>query len=288
MGWSFGMQNAIYPLILTVLANVLNIVVSIYLVDVLDMGVKGVAYGTLIAQYLGLFAAILFFGYRYGYLVRLIRQGLRLDPAQFKHFLRINGDIFVRTLFLTSAFAFFYRQSSGMGELVLAVNTILLQYLNWMSFGVDGFAFAAESLVGKYKGAGLKPETRQAVRLSFIWGMGLALLYSVVYGIGGASLLGVFTNQQEVIDASLPFLFWMILLPILGTPSYIWDGVYVGLTAAKAMRNSMLLAFGVFLIAQLGIQPLGNHGLWLALLLFLMARGGFQFVLYRWKGLELG
>jgi MATE family multidrug resistance protein len=287
MGWFFGMQNAIFPLILTVLANVLNIVVSIYLVDVMDMGVKGVAYGTLIAQYLGLLAAVLLFIYRYGHLAQMIRQGLRLDPAQFKHFLRINGDIFIRTLFLTSAFVFFYRQSSGMGELILAANTILLQYLNWMSFGVDGFAFAAESLVGKYKGAGLPEKTRQAIRLSFIWGMALAALYSLVYGIGGAFLLELFTNQQEVIHASMPFLFWMILLPVLGTPSYIWDGIYVGLTAAKAMRNSMLLAFAIFLIAQLGVRAWGNHGLWLALLLFLMARGGFQYLLYRRKGLKL-
>jgi MATE family multidrug resistance protein len=287
MGWFFGMQNAIYPLILTLLINTVNIVLSIYFVHTLGMDVDGVAYGTVAAQYAGLLAAMGLFYYKYRTLLRGLKARAITEWQKLQQFLSVNADIFIRTLFLTSAFGFFYSQSAAEGAMILAVNTILLQFLNWMSYGVDGFAYASESLVGKYKGARSEEKTRKAIRYSFIWGMGLAVLFSLAYGVGGKQLLYLFTNQEDVIQAALPFLFWMVLLPIFGTPSYIWDGVYVGLTASRAMRNSMLLAFVVFIGAYYLCLPLGNHGLWLAMLLFLFARGVFQHFLYWRKGLAL-
>ena len=257
------------------------------LLMILGMGVAGVAYGTLIAQYIGLTAAFGLAFYRYGHLLGHFRLRAISQWQKLLGFLRINADIFIRTLCLTGVFGFFYSQSSGQGEMVLAVNTILLQYLNWMSYGVDGFAYASESLVGKYKGAADHPKTRRAIKLSFAWGMGLAALFSLGYGLGGNGLLRLFTNQADVILAAQPFLFWMVLFPLLGTPSYIWDGVYIGLTASKAMRNSMLLAFVTFLLAYASARGYGNHGLWLAMLIFLVARGGFQYWLYHRKGLAL-
>ena len=158
--------------------------------------------------------------------------------------------------------------------MILAVNVILLQYLNWMSYGVDGFAFAAESLVGKYHGAQRKDKLREAVRYSFLWGMGLALLYTLIYGIGNQPLLQLFTNQADVIAAAQPYLWWMIIFPLLSTPCYIWDGIFIGLTAAKAMRNTMLIAFIFYLAFYYLIgQQWGVHGLWLSLLLFMVMRG---------------
>ncbi len=287
MGWFFGMQNAIYPLILTVAINVVNILLSVYLVEYQGMDVDGVALGTLIAQYFGLLLAIALFFYRYRYLLPHFRLRAIAAWGELTGFLRINADIFLRTLCLTGAFGFFYSQSSGQGEMALAVNTILLQYLNWMSYGVDGFAYASESLVGKYKGAGNRSRTRRAIRLSFGWGMGLALLFSLGYGLAGEGLLRLFTNQPDVIAAARPYLFWMILFPLLGTPSYIWDGVYIGLTASVSMRNSMLAAVVIFLLGYYLSVGLGNHGLWLALLLFLFARGVIQQWLFARKGLEL-
>jgi len=287
MGWFFGMQNAIYPLILTLVINTVNIVLSILFVHYYGMDVDGVAYGTVIAQYVGLLAAVGLFFYKYSYLLEFFKARAIMEWQKLRQFLSVNADIFIRTLFLTGAFGFFYSQSAAEGAMILAVNTILLQFLNWMSYGVDGFAYASESLVGKYKGAGSEAKTRQAINYSFAWGMGLAALFSLGYGLGGRQLLYLFTNQQDVIQAALPFLFWMILLPIFGTPCYIWDGVYIGLTASKAMRNSMLLAFAVFIAAYFLTRPLGNHGLWLTLLAFLAARGAFQHALYWWKGLAL-
>ncbi len=287
MGWFFGMQNAIYPLILTVVINVVNIVLSFYFVHSLGMDVDGVAYGTLIAQYCGIALAAVMFFYRYGHLAQHFRRSAILQWEKLSHFLRINADIFIRTLALTGAFAFFYSQSSAEGKMALAVNTILLQFLNWMSYGIDGFAYASEALVGKYKGAADESKTHKAIRLSFAWGMGLAALFSLGYWFYGPAILRVFTNQADVIAAARPLLFWMALFPLFGTPCYIWDGVFIGLTASSAMRNSMILAFVIFIAAYFATIPLGNNGLWLTLLLFLLARGGVQQWMFWRKGLEL-
>lgn len=289
LGWFFGMQNAIFPLILTLVVNVTNIIVSWILVREYGMETAGVAYGTLIAQYVGLLVAIILFLGRYrSFLIHLSQQAI-LKWQSLKGFLALNADIFIRTFCLTFAFGFFYSQSASEGTLILAANVILLQFLNWMSYGVDGFAFASESLVGKYAGANDKRKTLQAIRLSFFWGMGLAGLYALIYGIGGMAILELFTNKVDVLAAARPFLIWMVIFPILSTPCYIWDGVFIGLTAAKAMRNSMLLSLAVYLLVYFFLQnSYGNHGLWLALLLFMVARGLFQWALFWRKGIELG
>ena len=287
MGWYFGMQNAIYPLLLTIAINVVNILLSVYFVEYQGMDVEGVAYGTLIAQYFGLLMAMGLFLYRYRHYLEHFRLTAVAEWEKLWGFLRVNADIFIRTLCLTGAFGYFYSQSSAEGAMVLAVNTILLQFLNWMSYGVDGFAYASESLVGKYKGAGQPEQTKRAVRYSFAWGMGLAALFSLGYGFFGDSLLRLFTDQADVLAAAQPYMFWMVLLPLLGTPCYIWDGVYIGLTASASMRNSMLAAVVVFLLVNGLAGGLGNHGLWLALLLFLAARGAAQHWLYYRRGLSL-
>ncbi|MEZ5041930.1 MAG: MATE family efflux transporter [Saprospiraceae bacterium] len=288
MGWFFGMQNVIFPLILTLVVNITNMVVSWILVRQYGMETAGVAYGTLVAQYLGLLVAGLLFWGRYRTFLLHFHHQAMLQWKALRAFLSLNADIFVRTFCLTFAFGFFYSQSASEGALILAANVILLQFLNWMSYGVDGFAFAAESLVGKYAGANDRNKTAQAIRLSFGWGMGLAILYALVYGFAGDALLQLFTNKVAVLDAAKPFLIWMVIFPLLSTPCYIWDGVFIGLTAAKAMRNSMLLSLAVYLALYLLTQGrYGNHGLWLALLLFMVARGGFQGYLFWREGVAL-
>lgn len=288
MGWFFGLQNAVYPLILTVSINVVNIILSYLMVHYWGWGVAGVAYGTLIAQYFGLVVALGLFFYKYGDYVKEIRGKALLQWEALQQFLSINFDIFLRTLCLTFAFGFFYSQSAKQGELVLAANVILLQYMNWMAYGVDGFAFATESLVGKYAGAKKGPETNKAIRLAFVWGMTLAAGFSLLYTFAGHSMLYIFTTEPNVIQAAQPYLFWMMIFPILSTPCYIWDGVFIGLTASKAMRNCMILAILIFLGTYYFYgQHHGNHGLWLTLLLFMIARGAIQQVAYLWRGLAL-
>lgn len=288
LGWFFGMQNAIYPLILTVAINGVNIVLSFVLVRHYGMGVAGVAYGTVAAQYCGLLLAMVLFMWRYRATLQDFQLRLLKEWQALSQFLNINRDIFIRTFCLSFAFAFFYSQSAKMDETTLAVNVILLQFLNWMSYGIDGFAFASESLVGKYAGAEDDDRTRQAIRLSFVWGMGLAAAYSMVYWLFGTPLLKIFTDQVPLLQSARPYLFWMAIFPLLSTPCYIWDGVFIGLTASKAMRNSMLLALIIYLGTNFALMPyLENHGLWLALLLFMVARGAIQWWMYRKQSLAL-
>ncbi len=288
IGWFFGMQNAIFPLIWVLLVNGVNMSLSFYLVHTLDMGIAGVAYGTLAAQYVGLLLGVLLFLGKYRDLLPELPLQRLFDWQAFSKFLRINRDIFIRTLLLTLSFAIFYNRSSESGSLMLAVNVIMLQFVHWMSYGIDGFAYASESLAGKYYGAGDRPKFDLSVRLTFFWGMGLALVYGVVYWAFGESLLRLFTNQPDVIAAAGEFLVWMVAFPLLSTPCYLFDGIYIGLTASTAMRNSMLLAFVLFLLLVFTVgASWTNHGLWLSLLIFMVARGSFQGILFKRYGWSL-
>lgn len=288
-GWLFGLQNAVYPLILTIFANLVNAGLSWYLVMNQGMETAGVAYGTLIAQYAGFLLAVALIVYRYSSYLKLMRWAGLVEWPVLRQFLSVNGDLFLRTFCLTFAFGFFYSRSALDGDMILAVNVILLQFLNWMSYGVDGFAFAAESLVGKYAGSGDRVQTTLMIRRCFAWGMGLAALYAALYGLAGDPMLRLFTDQQDVLSAARPYLFWMALFPLLSTPCYLWDGIFIGLVAARAMRNSMFLALAIFLAIYFPLQmEWGNHGLWAALLLFMIARGGIlQWAYTRLKIIEV-
>ncbi len=291
MGWYFGQQNAIYPLLITIAVNIANIVFSSVLVMHYQLGIAGVAYGTVLAQAVGVLVAVVLFMIRYRKLITFFDVQYFWNATAFGGFLRVNSDIFLRTLCLTIVFGFFYSQSAAISPEILAVNTILLQFLNWMSFGVDGFAYAAESLVGKYHGRQEPKELRRVIRLSLYWGMALAISYTVVYALFGNFLLGLFSDDVAILQAAQPYLWWMIVLPIIGTPCYIWDGIYVGLTASKSMRNTMFIALIVyFMTYYIGIYYDNNRAaslLWAALLLFLAARGVLQYIWYQKKGLQL-
>ncbi len=168
------------------------------------------------------------------------------------------------------------------------MNVVLLQFVNWMSYGIDGFAYAAESIIGKYKGMDDRQKLKQAIRLIFLWGLVFALFYICLYAIAGKSLLYIFTNQMEVIDAAIPYLVWMAVFPVLAFPSYIWDGIFIGLTASRAMRDSMFISLILYLSAYYLLEPaFGNHGLWAALLVLLIARGALQYGFYHLKGEDL-
>jgi MATE family multidrug resistance protein len=273
-GWFLGLQNARYPMFLTILINAANIVFNVFFVFRLDMKSDGVALGTVCAQYLGLAAAVILCVRKYrGYLVQISFGRLRNIQA-LKRFYSVNFDIFIRTMGLIFAFAFFVSQSAAVDSLTLAANQILLQYLNLMSYGVDGFAFAAESLVGRFTGQGKRATLRRSVRLLFMWGCGLGTVFSLTYLFFGRKFLLVFTDQQAIIQAADPYVWWMVLLPLAGSVAYMWDGVYIGATATRALRNMMILSLlgGYLPVYYLTKGILGNHGLWLALFFFMAAR----------------
>ncbi len=288
LGWFFGMQNARFPLFITVVINLINIALSYYFVKVAGMGIRGVALGTVIAQYLGFILSVVLILLHYRkYFVKIPLKVL-LAWNSLKSFLSVNGDIFLRTVCLSFAFAFLYSQAAIKGELFLAANVVLLQFLNWMSYAIDGFAYAAESLVGKYYGAKDDEGTFKAIRLIFIWGLGLAVLFTFAYWVFGGPLIALFTDQDDVLNATKPMMIWVIVMPIIAFSCYLWDGIYIGLTASKAMRNTMLISLVFYLgTFYLSRNFEGINHVWLALLVFLAARGILQTIVFVQKGLKM-
>lgn len=274
-GWFLGMQNAKAPMFISVLVNVANIVFNYLLVVHWGMKAEGVALGTVIAQYMGLIAAIVIFSRRYRKLFKYMAFKQAFRKSDLWIFFKVNNDIFIRTLALIFAFSFFYAESAKYGDQMLAVNSLLMQFLFLMAYGVDGFAFAAESLVGKAVGARDGALLQKSIRYIFRWGIGLAALFSLFYGIAGQWMLQLMTDKQQVITLALGFMPWVIFTPPTNAFCVVWDGIYIGATASKAMRNTTLIATFVVFLPAYYISHVwwGNHGLWFAFTLFMTARG---------------
>lgn len=274
-GWFLGMQNARYPMYVMIFLNSLNIALDVFFVYGMDMTVDGVALGTLIARYSGLLMGAILLIVKYRDWLKGYVHDLLMEVEAIKNFFSVNRDIFIRTLCLIFTFSFFTAKSAEFGNMILAANSILLQLWMIVSYGIDGFAYAAESLIGRYTGSDQQKRLRLAVKYCFIWGSGIGALASLVYAVFDMQILWLFTDQQDVIDTALLFYGWAIAGPIVSSFSYIWDGVFIGATATGPMRDSMIVAtLLVFLPAYgIGVFYLGNHALWLAMTLFMIARG---------------
>ena len=272
-GWFLGMQNAKYPMFLAIVVNLLNLVLNLVFVKVLMMTSDGVALGTVIAQYLGLLCTVGLFLRKYRHLWDGWHLKGVLHLPALKRFFGISGDIFIRTLSVLFCHAFFTSKAAALSDTALAINTILLQFIHILAYGIDGFAFAVESLVGRYKGAREITNLKRSVRYSFWWVLLLSAGFSLVFGLLGTKLLYFFTNKTDLLIGARPYLIWIAIAPPINSVAYIWDGVFIGATASTPMRNSMLASTVVFLFAYVLLKGLGNHGLWLALTLFSIARG---------------
>ncbi|MCF6357943.1 MAG: MATE family efflux transporter [Draconibacterium sp.] len=282
-GWFLGMQNARYPMIIAIAVNVSNILFSMFFVFILNMKSEGVALGTVISQYIGLLIALVLFSIKYKNLLFMISRKGILDFKILVEFLRVNSDIFIRTFCIIAVFTFFTSKSASINNTVLAVNSLLIQLLLFFSFFIDGFAFAGEALVGKYVGARDISKLKKVVKLLFYWGAGLAVVFTIIYLPGVNLILKLLTSQHEVIESAQPFLIWVILVPVASFGSFIWDGIYIGATASKAMRNTLLGAtFLVFVPTYYFLNPIfDNHALWMGMVLFMFSRGVIQTFLYR-------
>ena len=272
-GVFLGLQNARYPMLLTIVVNLVNIVLNLVFVRMFGMKVEGVALATVIAQYVGLVLASALFFMRYRSLVTSWNIREVLAFPKLKRFLSISNDIFIRTLCLVFSHAYFTAKSAALSNTFLAINTILLQYVNLLSYAIDGFAFAAESMVGKYVGAQDLQNLKRTTRLIFFWAFLFAGMIMIILVVFGERLLHLFTDQMPLVEQAKPYLIWIIIAPVVNVAAYIWDGIYLGATASKAMRNAMILSTLLFLSAVYLLIPFGNHGLWGALTLLLIARG---------------
>ena len=272
-GVFLGLQNARYPMLLTIVVNLVNIALNLVFVRLFGMKVEGVALATVIAQYVGLFLAVLLFSRYYRGILPAWNFREILALSRLKRFLNISSDIFIRTCLLVFSHAVFTAKSAALSDTILAVNTILLQFINLMSYAIDGLAFAAESLIGKYKGAQDMPNLKRTTRKIFFWSFLFGGVIMLIFVLFGELLLHLFTDQIPLIEQAKPYLIWIIVAPIVNVAAYIWDGIFLGATASKALRNSVILSTLLFLSAVYLLMPFGNHGLWGALTLLLVARG---------------
>ena len=211
---------------------------------------------------------------RYGTLTDSIDWSRVFELSSLEKFFRINRDIFIRTLVLISAFAFFTAKSSEAGTDILAANSILINLWTVMSYAIDGFAFAAESLVGRFLGEKNVPRLKTAINFSFYWGLALAVVTSLIYAVFTLPILELFTNKQDIIQLAQKYAIWTICAPLVSIASYILDGIFIGATAGTEMRNAMILSlFLVYLPLYYMLRPeMHNHALWLALTAFMIAR----------------
>lgn len=274
-GWFIGMQNTRFPMIITIIVNVLNLAFNLLLIYAFGMKSDGVALGTVLAQYCGLAVALFLFYRFYGrFRIRIPLKEL-LEKAKMKRFASVNTDIIIRTLSLVFVFSFFTAKSASENDVLLAVNTILLQFLMFFSYFIDGFAYAGEALTGKFKGAGNKTYLKKTIKVLFVWGAALSIPFSLLYLAIGNTLVELLTANPKVILLARDFTLWVAFIPLITFPAFIWDGIYIGTTASKAMRNSMLVAtLTGFLPCYYLIHPIaGNHALWAAMLVFMLLRG---------------
>lgn len=281
-GWFLGMQDSTRPMYISIAVNVSNIVASLIAVFVLNMGFIGIATGTLIASYLGLFLGILYIFNRHKTILKDINLREALHLNDMRRFFTVNRDIFVRSVCLILVTLFFTSQGARSGDITLAANTIMMQLFILFSYFMDGFAFAGEALVGKFTGAGDLTSRNRCVRMLFGWGLAIALIFTLVYAFGLDYIFAMLTDDISVITYATEFHWWCVAIPFASVAAFVWDGIYIGLTATRGMLIAIAVAsasyFTVFFLLP---EALGNHRLWCAFIAYLAMRGISQTILYR-------
>lgn len=273
IGWFIGVQNTRAALILQVVLNGTNMILDLVFVLGLGMTVAGVAAATVFAEYATIAVGFILMRRTYRTIGGTGLGTNLFDPSKLKRLVALNFDIMIRTLCLIAAFAIFTRQGARYGDATLAANAVLLQFQQFLSFGLDGFAHAAEALVGGAIGAKDQQGFREAVKLTGIWAVLVAVLYTVVYAAAGGPIIGMLTDIEEVRRIADQFIIWLVISPILSVWSFMLDGIFIGATRTAEMRNAMIASLLIFLASVWLLTPsLGNHGIWLSLLLFMIVR----------------
>ena len=281
-GWFIGMQNSRFPMYIAITQNIVNIAASLCFVYLFHMKVAGVALGTLTAQYAGFFMALLLWRRYYGKLKERIAWQEILKKEAMLRFFQVNRDIFLRTLCLVIVTLFFTSAGAAQGEVVLAVNTLLMQLFTLFSYIMDGFAYSGEALVGKYIGADNRPALHRTVCQLFIWGIGLSTGFTLLYFFGGKAFLSLLTNEVSVSREAGNYFYWVLAIPFAGFAAFLWDGIFIGATATRQMFYAMLAASAGFFLVYYSLHEwMGNHALWLAFIVYLSLRGIVQAVLSR-------
>lgn len=273
-GFFIGMQNAKTPMIIAIVNNLLNIGLSFMFVLGFGMKVDGIALGTMLSQIITFALCVIAWQRHYGHLRQYTNMSTVFDGAAIRLFFKVNGDVFVRTFLLTLVTTFFTFVSAQMGDMILAANALLMQFFMLFSYFMDGFAYAGEALTGRFIGARQPHTLRHMLRRIFFWGMIVSSVSSILYIFFPTQILHILTNDLEVIEVTQSFIFWTVLIPVTGFAAFLWDGIFIGATASKEMRNAMIYSSIIFFVSYYIFTPLwGNNGLWLSFILYLVVRG---------------
>ncbi|MDP3453110.1 MAG: MATE family efflux transporter [Bacteroidales bacterium] len=253
-GWFIGMQNTISPMVIDVTVNVLNLILSIFFGIGMNMGIPGIALGTLLAQYTGLAVAlILIFAY-YRKLFHYINLKASLKIKEMKNFFVLNGNLFLRSTSLLLVYSGFTSIAARYGDDLLAVSTIMMKLMLLYSYFVDGFAYAGEAIVGRFVGARDIFSLKKAIRILFIWTFVIAFISTILYAFAGEPVFRLMTNNPEVLAAAKSYLPWLLIVPLLSCIAFILDGIFIGATASVAIRNTMLLSAASFFISYYALE----------------------------------
>lgn len=272
-GWLLAQERTRGVLVIQVIMNGTNILLDLWFVLGLGWGVQGVALATLISEISGLCVGLWLC--RAAFRVPEWRDWTRvLDRARLVQMALVNSDILIRSLLLQAIFMGFLFVSARFGDVALAANQVLLQFLNITAYALDGFAFTAETIVGQALGARSAMLLRRGAVLTSIWAAGASVLFALVFAIGGGTIIDIMTTAPEVRTAAREFLPWMVAAPILGVAAWMLDGIFIGATRSQDMRNMMIISFAIYVVCVAALVPFfENHGLWLAFNIAFVARG---------------
>lgn len=285
-GWFIGMQDTVSSMATDLTVNVVNIIASIILslgipsMGFSGMGFSGIALGTLVAQYSGLLLAIGICAFRYGHVFVGVSAASAMKGAHLRRYIVISRDLFIRSVCLVIVYVGFTVISAKFGDLLLATGSIMMKLLMLFSYFTDGFAYAGEALTGKYIGMQDRDMTKETVKWTFIWSFGLGLFFVLIYYVCGTPIVRLMTSDEEVVQCCRNFFVWLLPMPLIGCFAFTWDGIYVGATAAKTLRNSTIAAVvAFFAVWYIGIAIHGRtydiaamHLLMLAYFAHLLAR----------------
>ena len=277
-GFFIGMQNAISPMAADITVNVANLGLSLLFAVKMGMGFRGIAWAVLTAQYTGLVLCTAIFLIYYRRLLKYInlKQSLRLKDLG--RFFSVNGNLFIRSVCFLFIYVGFTSLSANYGDTQLAVGTIIMKLLMLYSFFIDGFAYAGEALAGKYIGARDKNGLRLSVKVIFRWCLWIAVASTIIYVLGGKQMFSLMTDKADVIEASIPFLVWLWVMPALSTAAFVWDGIYIGATSTKSIMWGMICAALAFFGFYYALRPLwGIQALYAAYMAHIIVRSAWMY-----------
>lgn len=283
-GWFNGMQNAIIPMAVAIFINTLHVVLSLIFTSSYNMGIEGIAVASIISQWIGVILSLILLFIRYGNTLKLKGLGNIFVLSELKELFAVNRDIIIRTACNVAVYFTFTAFSARMGDKnILAVNALLLELFTLFAYMTDGFAYAAEALTGRFVGAKDRPSLVSCVQKCLKWSLFIGIGFVAVYLIWWPNILDMFmaqgTSHAEVITLAKEYIWWIIIIPVIGAMPFMLDGVMVGATITDTMRNSMLLSTVAYFGTYYALQPIiGNNALWAAFTLHIIVRGTYQYV----------